>query len=74
MSAAAACGYTAAAVALTRPGGRERHRRAVLTGVAATMAAGTLANGASRSPLERALWTPYCALTAVCAWQARAGS
>ncbi|MGB3184726.1 MAG: hypothetical protein WBG36_13745 [Ornithinimicrobium sp.] len=74
VSAGAVFGYTAAAISLTRSAGSDRHRRAVLTGVATTMTVGALANGASRSSLERALWTPYCVLTAVCAWKARAAS
>lgn len=69
ISAGAAVAYAATALALTR-GGAQR-QRVLLSGVAALMASGGLLNAISRSPLERGLWTPYCALTAVLAWRAR---
>lgn len=63
--------YAAMAFALTRSGGSRKRQRALLGGVAATMAIGAVPNAFSRSPLERGVWTPYCVLTAALAWRAR---
>jgi len=45
-------------------------RRRVLLVVAAYSTVGILANAASPSGIERAIWTPYCVLTAALAWWA----
>jgi len=45
-------------------------RRRVLLVVAAYSTFGILANAASPSGLERAIWTPYCVVTAALAWWA----
>ncbi len=71
ISAGAAFAYAAAAVALVRGGDGVHRQRVFLGGVAALMASGTVLNAISRSPLERGLWTPFCALTAALAWRAR---
>lgn len=71
ISAVSAVVYAATAFAVARGGGSAQRQRAILSGVAATMTIGALANAISRSPLERGLWTPYCALTAALAWRAR---
>lgn len=71
ISAGAAVAHAATAVALVRSGGGVQRQRVFLGGVAALMASGTVLNAISRSPLERGLWTPFCALTAALAWRAR---
>lgn len=45
-------------------------RRRVLLGAAGYFALGTAMNAASRSPVERAIWTPLAATTAGLLWQA----
>jgi hypothetical protein len=45
-------------------------RRRVLLVVAAYSTFGILANAASPSVLERAIWAPYCVVTAALAWWA----
>jgi hypothetical protein len=50
-------------------------RRRVLTGAAPVMAVGTLANLASRSLVERLVWTPVAGALTVTLWRAgRRGS
>lgn len=71
LSTVSTVSYAVAAGALARGSGGPHRQRALLSGVAATMAIGTVLNAVSRSPIERALWTPYCALTAFLAWRAR---
>ncbi len=71
ISAASAFAYGAVAFAVARGGGGTQRQRTLLGAIAATMAIGTLPNLASRSSLERGLWTPYCVLTATLAWRAR---
>ena len=69
-SVAAAVYGTGAALILSgrgTPGARTRG----FTILSAFMAVGALANGASRSPVERALWTPVTIAAAVCAWRSR---
>ncbi|WP_298888584.1 hypothetical protein [uncultured Serinicoccus sp.] len=46
-------------------------RRAVLTAVAGLMSAAAVPNAISRSPLERAIWTPAAVTLAYAAWRAR---
>ena len=45
-------------------------RRRVLLGATGYFALGTAMNAASRSPVERAIWTPVAATTAGLLWQA----
>lgn len=71
VSGVAAVGYVAGATAVLRGAGREAARRRALTGLAVFMGLGVALNGASRSPVERALWTPLTAATAVLAWRCR---
>lgn len=69
-SVAAAVYSTGAALILSgrgAPGARTRG----FTTLSAFMAVGTLVNGASRSPVERALWTPVTIAAAACAWRSR---
>jgi len=42
-----------------------------LTALSVFMGVGVVANGASRSPIERVIWTPMTAITAVLAWRSR---
>lgn len=71
LSAVAGVGYGAAALLVLRGVGSPRARARALTGVSVLMGVGTIANGASRSPVERALWTPVSAATAALAWRSR---
>lgn len=71
VSAVAAPVYGVAAVVVGSEAGSPRLRRSVLSGLAILMTVGTALNLASRSPGERMLWTPLCALTAVLAGAAR---
>lgn len=71
VSGVAAPVYAASAVGVATGAGSPALRRAALTGLAAFMAVGTVLNGISRSPGERLVWTPFCAVTAVLAWSAR---
>ncbi|MDD7940267.1 hypothetical protein PHK61_17725 [Actinomycetospora lutea] len=71
ISGVAAPVYAASALAVATGAGPPRVRRAALSGLAAFMAVGTVLNGVSRSPGERLVWTPFCAVTAVLAWAAR---
>lgn len=71
VSASSAVAYAVTARVLARGGANAPRQRTLLSGVAAVMTLGTLANALSRSPLERGLWTPYCAFAATIAWRAR---
>jgi hypothetical protein len=71
VSAVAAPVYGVTAAVVLSETGSPRLQRSVLSGVAIFMAVGTALNLASRSPGERMLWTPLCALTAVLAGAAR---
>ena len=51
--------------------GTPRARARAFTALSVFMGLGVLANGASRSPVERALWTPVTAATTVLAWRSR---
>lgn len=63
--------YGIGAVGIIRGGGSARVRQRGFTGLSVFMSLGVLANGASRSSVERAIWTPFTAATAVLAWRAR---
>lgn len=56
-------------VVLERFLGKVGRRRTLLV-LAAYTALGVVANAASPSPLERAIWTPYCVALAGAAWLA----
>lgn len=73
VSGAATAAYAAAAVALASDATSERAQRRLLRGVVGLVGTGTLVNAASRSPLERAVWTPYCAVTGALALRALRG-
>ena len=45
-------------------------RRRVLLGATGYFALGTAMNAASRSPVERAIWTPVAGTTAALLWRA----
>lgn len=66
---AAPVALSVAAVAAGRLGGPVLRRR-VLGGSTAYLVLGAILNGASRSPLERAIWTPACAAGAAASWLA----
>lgn len=72
ISGIAALGYCAGAVLILRGSGSPQLRTHSFTTLAVVMGVGTLANAASRSPIERAIWTPMTALTSVLAWRSRA--
>ena len=71
MSAAASVLYVTGAVFAWCEVGSPQARRRAFTALSVFMGVGTLANGASRSPVERALWTPLTAATAITAWRSR---
>lgn len=73
MSGVASAAYAVTAVALASDATSEQVRRGLLRGVVGLVGTGTLANAASRSPLERAVWTPYCAVTGALALRALRG-
>lgn len=70
-SGAAALAYGGAAVLTVRGSGSPEARSRAFTGLTGLMALGTLANGASRSPVERAVWTPFTIGLGALAWRAR---
>lgn len=70
-SGVAALAYGAGAVLIVRGSGSPEARTRAFTGLTGLMALGTLANGASRSPVERAVWTPFTIALGVLAWRAR---
>jgi hypothetical protein len=71
VSGLAALAYgTGAGLVLLGSGSPEARARA-FTALSVLMGIGTVANAASRSPAERALWTPVAAVTAVLAWRSR---
>lgn len=71
VSAAAAAVYGGAAALVVRGSGTPRTRRRAYTALSVLMGVGTIANGVSRSPVERAVWTPITAATAAIAWRSR---
>ncbi|WP_460765798.1 hypothetical protein [Mariniluteicoccus flavus] len=76
-SAVTAVAYIATAALLATDAGplariTPRTQGRVLTGVMVLMAVSTIPNAISRSPVERAIWTPFAAVTAVLAHRARA--
>ena len=71
VSGVAALCYGSAAVLVLRGSGSPGARARGFTALSVLMGVGVLANGASRSPVERAVWTPATAATAVLAWRSR---
>jgi hypothetical protein len=71
ISGVAAVGYGTGAVLIVRGAGSARVRTRAFTTLSALMTAGTIVNGASRSLVERAVWTPVTAATTVFAWRSR---
>lgn len=70
-SGVAAVGYGTGAVLIVRGAGSARVRARAYTTLSALMTVGTIVNGASPSPVERAVWTPVTAATTVLAWRSR---
>ncbi len=71
ISGVAALAYGTGAVLVMRGSGSARARSRAYTVLSMLMGVGTIANGASRSPVERAIWTPFTAAMTVAAWRAR---
>lgn len=71
ISGVAALGYGSGAAFILRGSGSSRVRARALTALSAFMGIGVIANGASRSPVERAIWTPVTAAITVLAWRSR---
>jgi len=71
ISGIASVAYCSGAVLVLTGRGTPRARRRAYTALSVFMSAGVMANGASRSPVERALWTPLTAVTAVSSWRSR---
>lgn len=71
ISGVAAVGYGTAAALIVSDVGSTGARVRAFTGLSTLMGIGTVANGASRSPVERALWTPLTAATSALAWRSR---
>lgn len=71
VSGVAAVGYGAGVVLVVRRAGSARVRARAFTTLSVVMAIGTIANGASPSLDERAVWTPVTAATGFFAWRSR---
>jgi len=71
ISGVAALSYGMATVLVLGGHGSPVGRTRAFTTLSVLMGMGTLANGASRSPVERAVWTPVTAATTVLAWRSR---
>jgi hypothetical protein len=71
LSAATALGYGSGALLVLRGSGSPAARSTAFTALSVAMGVGTLANAASRSRVERTLWTPVAAVTAWLAWRSR---
>lgn len=71
VSGVAAVGYGTGVVLIVRGAGSAPVRARAFTSLSVLMTIGTVANGASPSLVERALWTPVTAATAVVAWRSR---
>jgi hypothetical protein len=71
VSGVAAVGYGTGAALIVRGAGSTRVRARAFSTLSVLMAFGTIANGASPSLVERAVWTPVTAATTVVAWRAR---
>lgn len=71
ISGVSALGYGTGAVLVLRGSGSPQARARAFTALTAFMGIGVVANGASRSPVERVVWTPVTAVTTVLAWRSR---
>lgn len=71
VSAAASIVYCAGAALVWGDAGSQQARRRAFTALSVFMVVGTLVNGASRSPVERTLWAPFTAATAINSWRSR---
>ena len=71
VSGVAAVAYGGAATLVLLGAGSPAARRTGFTALSVFMAVGAAVNGASRSPVERALWTPVTLATSVLAWRSR---
>jgi len=71
ISGVTALAYGSSAILIMRGSGTPRARSRAYTALSALMGIGVIANAASRSPVERAIWTPVTAATAVLAWRSR---
>lgn len=71
VSGVAGVAYLTGAVLALRGSGTPQARRRAFTALSAFMGIGVVANGASRSPVERAPWTPLTTITAVSSWRSR---
>ncbi len=72
VSSVAGVGYGAGAVLILRGTGSPRQRARAFTALSVFMGVGALANGASRSAVERTVWTPVTVATSVVAWRSGA--
>lgn len=70
-SGVAAVAYGTGALLIVRGAGSAVTRARAFTALSVVMGVGTVANGASRSAVERAVWTPVAGATAVLAWRSR---
>jgi hypothetical protein len=71
ISGMAALGYGTGAVLVLHGSGSPRARARAFTALSVFLGIGAVANGASRSPVERAVWTPVTAVASVLAWRSR---
>lgn len=71
ISGVASLAYGSSAALMVRGTGSPRARSRAYTALSMLMGIGTIANGASRSPVERAIWTPVTAAATVLAWRSR---
>lgn len=71
ISGVAALCYGSGAVLVVRGSGSPGARVRAFTALSVFMGIGAVANGVSRSPIERAIWTPVTAATALLAWRSR---
>ncbi len=71
ISGVASLAYGSSAMLIMRGSGSPRSRFRAYTALSMLMGIGVIANGASRSPVERAIWTPVTAATTVLAWRSR---
>ena len=70
-SGVAAVASGTGALLIVRGAGSAEARARAFTALSVLMGVGTVANGASRSAVERAVWTPVAGATAVLAWHSR---
>ena len=74
ISGLASLTYGTGAVLIVRGCGSPLTRSRAYMALSGLMGLGTIANAASRSPIERAIWTPVTAATTVLAWRSRSVS